>query len=62
MSSIWSAPIVVKDVVGAGCSRAWVKSQADCTVALLEDVFGTGHWYGKNWTVLNVRSARVFGM
>ena len=61
ISSIWLAPILANCVAGAGCSRAWVRSRAACTAVLLEDVFGTGHWCGKNWTVLAVRSAQVFG-
>ena len=46
---------------GAGLVRASVRARAAIMAASMEDVVGTGHWCGKNCTVLAVRSALVLG-
>ena len=48
-------------VAGAGLARASVRVRAAMMAAMTEDFFGTGHWCGKNCTVLVVHLALVFG-
>ena len=45
---------------GAGLVRASVRDRAEMMTPSMEDVFGTGHWCGKNCTVLLVRLDLVF--
>ena len=46
---------------GFGLVSASVRARAAMMAASTEDVLGTGHWCGKNCTVLAVRSALVLG-
>ena len=57
----WASPNWENGAAGAGLVSASVRARAATMAASTEDVFGTGHWRGKNCTVLAVRSALVFG-
>ena len=60
-SCYWLLPNWENGAAGAGLLRASVRARATMVAASTDDVFGTGHWCGKNCTVLAVRSALVFG-
>ena len=55
------SPNVVKGASGGGLSSAPVSSQAACTALSAEENLGTGHFFGKNWTVFATRLARMVG-
>ena len=57
----WASPNWETGASGAGLVRASVRARATMMAASTEDVFGTGHWCGKNCTVLAVHSALVLG-
>ena len=61
MACCWASPNWENGAAGAGLVRAFVRTRAAMMAALTEDVLGTGHWCGKNCTVLAVRSALVLG-
>ena len=61
MACCWVSPNWANGAAGARLVRASVRACAAMMAALTEDVFGNGHWCGKNCTVLAVRSALVFG-
>ena len=61
MACCWASHNWANRAVGAGLVRASVRACAALMAASTEDVFGTGHWCGKNCTVLALRSALVFG-
>ena len=53
----WASPNWTNMAAGAGLMRASVRARSATMAASTKDVFGTGHWCGKNCTVLAVRSA-----
>ena len=59
MACCWASPNLENGAAGAGLARASVRARAAMMDELTEDVLGTGHWCGKNFTVLVVRSALV---
>ena len=59
MACCWVSPNWENRAAGAGLVRASVRDRAAMMDASTEDVLGTGHWCGKNCTVLAVRSALV---
>ena len=61
MACCWASPNWENGAAGAGLVRASVRARAAIMAASTEDVLGTGHWCGKNCTVLAVRSALVLG-
>ena len=61
MACCWSSPNWEKGAEGAGLVRAFVRARAAIIAASAEDVLGTGHWCGNNYTVLAVHSALVLG-
>ena len=61
MACCWASPNWSNGDAGAGLARASVRARAARMSASAEDVFVTGHWCGKNCTVLAVRSDLVFG-
>ena len=54
-------PKVAKGAAGAGLSSTSVISRAARAELLTEESLGKGQLFGKNWTVLATRSARVVG-
>jgi hypothetical protein len=54
-----SWPTGAKGAAGVGCLRAATRSKAACRVASAEEVRGMRHEWGKNSTVLEIRSAAV---
>ena len=52
----------VANRVEVGCKRASASARAAMVAALVELQDGTGQLWGKNYTVLAMRSARVCGM
>ena len=60
MACFWASPNWENGDAGAGL-RASVRARDAMMAASTEDVLGTGHWCGKNCTVLAVRSALVLG-
>ena len=52
----------VANGIGVGCKRALANAQAAMVAALVELPAGTGQLCGENYTVLEMRSARVYGM
>ena len=50
-----------KGAAGAGFSSALVSSWADRAALSAEESFGTGQFFGKNWTILATRLARMNG-
>ena len=61
MACCWALPNWENGAAGAGLVRASVRAHAAMMSALAEDFLGTGHWCGKNCTVLAMRSALVLG-
>ena len=61
MACCWASPDWENGAAGAGLVRDSVRARATMMAASTEDVLGTGHWCGKNCTVLAVRSALVLG-
>ena len=61
MACCWASPKWENRATGAGLVRASVRARAAMMAASTEDVFSTGHWCGKNCTVLAVQSALIFG-
>ena len=61
MACCWASPNWENGAAGAGLVKASVRACAAMMAALTEDVLGTGHWWGKNCTVLAVRLALVLG-
>ena len=59
MACCWTSPNWENGAAGAGLVRASVRACAAMMDAWMEDILGTGHWCGKNCTVLAVRSALV---
>jgi hypothetical protein len=62
MACSCSWPSVAKGAAGEGLARASRRARAASVAASEEDVFGTGQSWGKDSTVLAMRSARVFEM
>ena len=60
MACCWALPNWANGVSGAGLVRASIRACAVMMAALTEDVFVTGHWCGKNCTVLAVCLSLVF--
>ena len=61
MACFWASTNWENGAAGAGLARASVRACAAMIAASTEDVLGTGHWCGKNCTVLVMRSALVLG-
>ena len=61
MACCWASPDWASGAAGAGLVRTSVRACDAMMAASTEDVFGTGHWCGKNCTVLEVCLALVFG-
>ena len=61
MACCWASPNWENGAAGAGLVRASVRARAVMMAASTDDVLGTGHWCGKNCTVLAVRSDLVLG-
>ena len=61
MEVMVSSPNVAKEEAGAGLSSASASSRASHTALSAEESLGTGQFFGKNWTVFAMRSARVVG-
>ena len=61
MACCWASPNWENGAAGAGLVKASVRARAAMMDASTEDVLGTGHWCGKNYTVLAVRSALILG-
>ena len=61
MACFWALSNWENRAAGAGLVRASVRACAAMMAASTEDVLVTGHWCGKNCTVLAVRLALVFG-
>ena len=61
MDCCWASPNWENGASCAGLVRASVRARAAMMAASTEDVLGTGHWCGKNFTVLAVRSDLVLG-
>ena len=59
MACCWTSPNWENGAAGAGLVRASVRACAAMMDASTEDILGTGHWCGKNCSVLAVRSALV---
>ena len=55
MACCWVFPNWENVAAGAGLVRSSVRACAAMMAALTDDVLGTGHWCGKNCTVLAVR-------
>ena len=60
MACCWESPNWANGATGAGLVRDSVRARAATMAPSMEDFFGTGHWCGKNFTVLEVRYALVF--
>ena len=60
MACCWASPNWENGAVCAGLARASVRAHAATVAASTEDVFSTGHWCGKNCTVLAVCLSLVF--
>ena len=61
MARCWASPNWENGDAGAGLVRASVRARTVMMDTSTVDVLGTGHWCGKNSTVLAVRSALVLG-
>ena len=61
MACCWALPNWGNGDADAGLVRASVRYRAAVMAESTEDVLGTGHWCGKNCTVLAVLSALVLG-
>ena len=61
MACCWASPNWENGAAGAGLVRASVRDRAAMMSESTEDILGTGHWCGKNCSVLAVRSALVLG-
>ena len=61
MACCWASPNWENGAAGAGLVRACVRARAVMMAASTKDILGTGHWCGKNCTVLVVRSDLVLG-
>ena len=61
MACCWASPNWENRAACAGLVRAYVRARAAIMAASTDDVLGTGHWCGKNCTVLEVRLALVLG-
>ena len=61
MACCWALTNWANGAAGARLVRASVRARAAMMAASTGDVLGTGHWCGKNCTVLAVRSALVLG-
>ena len=61
MACCWASPNWENGAAGAGLVRASVSARTAMMAASTEDVLVTGHWCGKNCTVLAVRSDLVLG-
>ena len=51
MAFWWEPPNWANEAAGAGLVRASVRAHAEMMDASTKEVFGTGHWCGKNFTV-----------
>ena len=61
MACCWASLNWENGAAGDGLVRASIGARAVMMAASTEDVLGTGHWCGKNFTVLAVRLALVLG-
>ena len=62
ISCNYSLPILEKGVKGEGVVSAEVRERAVEIAWSVEEACGTGHSWGKNWTVLEIISEQVLGM
>ena len=60
-SMVW-APKRAKGAAGAGFARASARRLVASVDVSAEDMAGMAPFCGKNWTVLEMRSPRVFGI
>ena len=61
MACCWALPNWENGAAGTGLVKASVRACAAMMAASEENVLGTGHWCGKNCTVLAMLSALVLG-
>ena len=59
MACCWASPNWENRAAGARLVRASFRARDAMMAASTEDVLGTGHWCGKNCTILAVHSALV---
>ena len=56
----WDWPKVAKGAAGDGCLSALIRDWAERSATSAEEVLGMAQLWGKNWTVLAIRSEAVF--
>ena len=54
MACCWESPNWANGAAGVGLMRDFIRSCASTMAASTVEVFGNGHWCGKNFTVLAV--------